>query len=114
IAGAITAMAAPCESGPGGFLTSVVILPAYRKAISHISFPVPPPLASGEDEAMLSNTIPVRNGLAVKPLIVWAAVLGGLALAVLAPWGLSAAQAQLLGITLVTLSLWGTALVPGY
>lgn len=63
---------------------------------------------------MLSNTIPVRNGLAVKPLIVWAAVLGGLALAVLAPWGLSAAQAQLLGITLVTLSLWGTALVPGY
>lgn len=63
---------------------------------------------------MLTNAVPYRNSLAIRPLIVALAVAGAAALVVLSPWGLGAAQAQLLAITLVTLSLWATALVPGY
>lgn len=63
---------------------------------------------------MLTNAAARRKGLAVKPLIVALAVATALAVVVLVPWGLSAAQAQLLAIILVTLSLWATALVPGY
>lgn len=55
-----------------------------------------------------------RNAIAVRPMIVTLAVAAALAIAALTPWGLSGAQSRLLAIVLITLSLWGTAVVPGY
>ena len=54
-----------------------------------------------------------RMGVA-KPVFAALVAVLALALAVIVPWGLSPAQAQVLGIVLVTLSLWGTGVVPGY
>ncbi len=49
-----------------------------------------------------------------KPLIVTVACAAAMLVGITAPLGMSPEQAQLLAIVLVTLSLWGTSLVPSY
>ncbi|WP_116133486.1 SLC13 family permease [Tropicimonas sp. IMCC34043] len=58
--------------------------------------------------------MPSKAGIEGKQLFVAGLVLVALWLSILPPAALSPHQAQTLGIVLVTLSLWGTGLVPGY
>lgn len=55
-----------------------------------------------------------RVGFSVKQGVVVALVAAALALALLPPAGLSAAQAQILAAVLVTLGLWASGVVPNY
>lgn len=50
----------------------------------------------------------------MKRGLVALAVLAGLCLALVTPEGMTALQSRTLGLVLVTLSLWGTGLVPGF
>lgn len=52
--------------------------------------------------------------LSAKPLLAVSTILLALGMAVFPPPGLAPDQARILGIVLVTLVLWGTAVVPGY
>lgn len=56
----------------------------------------------------------LSSALPVKPVFVALVALAALAMALITPTGLTAEQARVLGIVLVTLALWGTSVVPGY
>jgi len=49
-----------------------------------------------------------------KQIVVWLIAALGLVIGLTAPFGLTPIQAQTLGIVLVTLSLWGTSVLPNY
>lgn len=63
---------------------------------------------------MTTNISAPRGAFPARQLIVALTLALAVMISVTAPLGLSAPQARLLAIVLVTLSLWGTAVLPGY